>query len=197
MKKRIKQSFFGKHYSLSWRYLKESKEYILLTVLILIGAFLIAWFFQPPVLVNMIKGFVDRVLTETEGLNLWQMFVYILNNNLKSSFFAMILGVGLGIFSIFTAIVNGYVLGFVSEKSVSVGGVSILLRLLPHGIFEFPAIVIAISLGIKLGMFVFSKDKKREFMRRFENSLRIFLFVILPLLIIAAIIESALIFVLR
>ncbi|HJX50295.1 MAG TPA: stage II sporulation protein M, partial [Candidatus Nanoarchaeia archaeon] len=73
----------------------------------------------------------------------------------------------------------------------------VLLRLLPHGIFEFPAIILALATGIRLGLFWFSDNKKKEFVKRVEGSLRVFLFVILPLLIIAAIIEGFLIFALE
>jgi uncharacterized membrane protein SpoIIM required for sporulation len=46
---------------------------------------------------------------------------------------------------------------------------------------------------MKLGMFWFKNERKKELMRRLEGSLRVFLFVVLPLLIIAAIVEGILI----
>ena len=145
-------------------------------------------------MVDWIREFVKELLEETSGLNMWQMIVFILNNNLKSSFIAMLLGIFLGIFSVLTAFANGYVLGFIAEKSVKVEGFSVLLRLLPHGIFELPAVVLALALGTKLGFFWLARNKKKEFLKRLEQSLRVFLFIILPLLIIASIIEGILIF---
>ncbi|OGJ17374.1 hypothetical protein A3K73_06150 [Candidatus Pacearchaeota archaeon RBG_13_36_9] len=196
-KKKREEGFFRKHYSLSWKYIKESSVYILLMIcLLLFGAFA-ALLYQPPLLVEAIKAFMESILKDTSNFNVFEMMVYILNNNLKNSFFAMIFGVIFGIMPIFTALSNGYVLGFVAEKSVLVAGPSVLLRLLPHGIFEFPAIILALATGIRLGLFWFSDNKKKEFVKRVEGSLRVFLFVILPLLIIAAIIEGFLIFALE
>ena len=118
-------------------------------------------------------------------------------NNLKSSFFAMIFGVIFGIYSILTIVANGYVLGFVSAEAVKFEGVLTLLNLLPHGIFELPAIFLSVGLGIKLGSFIFREKKKTVFKDYLLNSLRVFLLIIIPLLIIAAVIEGSLISFLR
>lgn len=195
--KRREEGFFRKNYSLSWNYLKESKNYIIAISLIFVLGILISLIYQPVVLVDLIRSFFVKVLNETEGLGLVEMIIYILNNNLKSSFFAMILGIAFGIFPILSALMNSYVLGFVSEKSVLAAGSSVLLRLVPHGIFEFPAIIISMAFGVKLGFSWFGKNKGKTFLSRFEDSLRVFLFVVLPLLIIAAIIEGFLIFALK
>jgi len=64
---------------------------------------------------------------------------------------------------------------------------------LPHGIFELPAIIISFALGIKLGSFVFAKEPWAELRRFVINCIRIFFFIVIPLLVIAAIIEGILI----
>ncbi len=198
LKKKIqKQGFFKENYSLSWKYIKESSVYILLVILLLFFGFFTALIYQPPQIVEAIKVFMESILRDTANFNVFEMMIYILDNNLKNSFFALSFGIIFGILPVFTALSNGYVLGFVSEKSVLVAGPLILLRLFPHGIFEFPAIILAMAMGVRLGLFWFSKDKKKEFVKRVEGSLRVFLFVVLPLLVIAAIIEGALIFVLK
>jgi uncharacterized membrane protein SpoIIM required for sporulation len=48
-------------------------------------------------------------------------------------------------------------------------------------------------MGIKFGSFLFYKQKMKHFSEFFIKSLRVFVFVVLPLLIIAAIIEGTLI----
>jgi len=188
------KSFLRKNYSLSWQYIKGSKNFILFIVLLFLLGFILAIFYQPAEIVELIKDFIEELLQRTEGLNTRQMIIFILNNNFKNSFIAMLLGIFLGIFPVFTALANGYVLGFVAEKSVQIEGISVLWRLLPHGIFELPAVVLALGLGVRLGAFWFQREKKKEFLSRLENSLRVFLFIILPLLVIAAIIEGILIF---
>ena len=77
------------------------------------------------------------------------MFIFL--NNIQSAFLGFILGIIFGIIPLTILIVNGYILGFVMNKSVAVEGILIIWRLVPHGIFEIPAILISTSLGIKLG----------------------------------------------
>lgn len=195
--KRENKNFFAKHYSLSWDYIKECKNYILLIILIFVFGAVVSFFValtgKPEILINEIVKTLEDLIDKSKGLDLWEMIIYILNNNLETSFLALIFGILLGIFPIFITLVNGFILGFVSFFAVYAEGAGVLWKLVPHGIFEIPAVFLSLALGLKFGMFWFVKGKRKEFLRRFENSLRVFLFVVLPLLIIAAIIEGALI----
>jgi len=65
-----------------------------------------------------------------------------------------------------------------------------LWKLFPHGIFELPAVFISLALGMKLGTFIFQKKKMNSFKDYLWNSFRIFIFVVIPLLVIAAFIEG-------
>jgi len=187
------------NYSLSWKYIKESRNYIYFILALILGSALLGVVYQPPELVELIKKFLQDLASQTAGLNWWQMIIFILNNNLQSSFFAMILGFFFAVFPAMAGFSNGYVLGFVAEKAIAVGGIGSLWRLLPHGIFEFPAIILALTLGTKFGLFWFVKrgERTKEFKKRLEESLRVFLFVVIPLLVIAAIIEGILIVLLK
>ena len=105
------------------------------------------------------------------------------------------MGVFFGIYPIIGIIGNGVVLGYVFSLVIAEEGIVSLWKILPHGIFELPAIFIALGLGLKLGGFVFAdKGKKfKELKKRFYQSVNAFLMVILPLLVLAAIIEGILI----
>ena len=92
-----------------------------------------------------------------------------------------------------TDIFNGYLVGFVARMSVDAGGIGVLWKLFPHGIFELPAVIMSIGIGMKMGIDIFRKDKK-QIARNFKEALRFLIFVVLPLLIIAGIIEGILIF---
>jgi stage II sporulation protein M len=124
------------------------------------------------------------------GRSIPWMISFIFFNNLKASAFAIIFGIILGILPLLTVVVNGYLVGFVSREVVSVEGISAMWRLVPHGIFELPAIIFSIGLGLKIGMSIFSK--KRAIKYNFKESIRFFVFVVFPLLLIAAIIEGVL-----
>ena len=194
-KKRGKKKFsLKKEYRECWSYLKDSRKFIYAIIGIFLGFVILGFFVPAPAyLIEKIMEFIEEILLKPEDLSTFQMMKFIFFNNLQSSFLGMVLGVLLGIFPILAAISNGYILGFVSALSVSNGGVFSLWRLLPHGIFEFPAIFISLGLGLKLGSWMFKKDKRKFFREIILKSLKTFLYVILPLLIMAGIIEGILI----
>jgi stage II sporulation protein M len=106
----------------------------------------------------------------------------------------LFLGIFFGIFPFFSSIANGFMLGFAGNMSVAKEGIFSLWRIFPHGIFELPAIFISFGLGLKLPTFIFYKKKWETFKKFLENSFTTYLFVVIPLLIVAAIIEGTLIF---
>mgnify|MGYP002725781718 CR=1 FL=1 len=183
----------GGNYMACWNFLKKSKWYVI-TALAIFCAFILVGFVAPIFFVDQINAIIQEIMLATEGLNGPEITAYIFFNNLQASFFAIIIGTLFGIFPIIASIFNGYLIGFVMRFAVEENGIFILWRLLPHGIFEIPAIILSIGFGIKLGSNLFKKEKKWESLKKdFKESMRFFIFVILPLLIIAAIIEGTLI----
>lgn len=199
VKKRGKKNFsLKKEYRDSWDYIKDSRNFIYITIGIFLIFCLIGFFIPAPdFLMEQILDFVRELLEKTQGMSQMELIQFIFFNNLKSSFFGMIFGIALGIFPLFSSIINGYILGFVASMTVEGEGLSVLWRLLPHGIFELPAVFISLGLGLKLGTFVFYEKKLETFKEFFWSSLRVFLFIIIPLLILAGIIEGSLVFLLR
>ena len=127
------------------------------------------------------------------GKNTMELIFAIFLNNLKASFMSMILGIGVAVFPVATAVVNGYILGFVAREVVNTEGLFVLWQLLPHGVFEIPAILLSIGIGIRIGTDLFKKNAKRETKNNIIEGLRFFAFVVFPLLLIAGIIEGILI----
>lgn len=184
-----------KEYKKCWNYLKESKKFIYIIVAVFFIFILFGFFIPVPAsLTEQILKFIGELIEKTQGMSQGELIKFILLNNLQSSFFGMILGILLGVFPVIMAIANGYLLGFVSSISVQNSGFLVLWRLLPHGIFELPAVFISLSLGLKLGTFIFQKRKLESLRKYFWNSLRVFLLIVIPLLVIAGIIEGSLIF---
>ena len=189
----IKKQKKNENYKLSFAYLKENKNYFFAILAIFLASFM-AGFFYPVFFAEFIKNLMIELSERIKGMNFLQLFVFIIKNNLSVAFIGMLLGIVLGIAPIFLAFFNGYVLGFVSSKTVSATNFFVLFRLVPHGIFELPALVLSLGLGLKLGISVLVKNKKENFFSNLKNSLIVFIYVVLPLLIIAAIIETSLIF---
>ena len=230
MAKKKTKNFFIENYEKSWRYIKESKNFIyVILIIFLLFIFIGAFVPAPELLERQILEFIEELLRKTAGMSQGELISFIFLNNLQGGFFGMIFGIVLGIFPMITSILNGYLLGFVSSRAVYEEGIFILWRLLPHGIFELPAIILSTGLGLKLGFPFISryfeyywkrknilallgvfflipiiltlilnknlrKYQLKDFLFKINNSIRVFLFVILPFLLIAAIIEGSLIF---
>jgi len=188
MKKRFS---LKNEYKKSFNYLRESRKFIysIIVIFFYFGFFVPA----PDSLVEQILKFIQELMDKTQNMSYFELIQFIFLNNIQSSFMAMIFGIVLGIMPIIATIGNGYILGFVSALSVREKGIFVLWRLLPHGIFELPAIFISLGMGLKFGTFIFQKRKFDSFKNYFWNSFRVFLFIVLPLLIIAAIMEGSLI----
>ena len=187
-----KGNFFTSNYKECWKFLKESSDYIVVALSIFcifaIIGFALPIFFQEQIL-RILQDMAKRF----EGLGVFQTIVGIFFNNLFASIMIMVLGIGFGIFALFQIIFNGYVLGFVARIVSEQEGISILWRLLPHGIFELPAIILSMGVGLKLGVNLFHKNRWKLLGKDFRESIRFFFFIVLPLLLIAAIIEGILV----
>jgi len=183
-----------KQYSLSWKFLKESKWYFVFSLGLFCLFFLVGFAF-PIFFREQILELIAKLTDLLVGKSLLSSIFIIFLNNLRASLLAMIFGILVGIVPLAITVVNGYLLGFVSRGVVEEEGVFILWKLLPHGIFELPAVLFSVGLGLKIGASLFSRKRKTK--EEFKESLRFFIFVVLPLLLIAAVIEGTLIFLSR
>lgn len=213
-----------------WQYLRQSKIFFLVSAMIFIVSIILGIVFQPDWLSSYINEMIKSLVGQIKGMDFFQLLVFIFKNNLTVSIFGMFLGIGLAIYPISILIVNGYFIGFVVSKAFGVEGFGAILSLLPHGIFEIPALLIALGLGIKIGfimvfnfvrycernksaywifilaifplalfvvLLIFSlsdKTLRKKLAYELKNCSLVLIYVILPLLIVAAIIETSLIF---
>ncbi|OMF21425.1 stage II sporulation protein M [Paenibacillus sp. FSL H8-0259] len=134
----------------------------------------------------------------------WSFFVFIFLNNSIKSVVIIFLGALFGILPVFFLLINGAVIGYLIHLSAIQGQdlfTLIVKGLLPHGIIEIPAIIIACAFGLKFGskalsaLFRAGKNEReadhwQAFMRQtFTASVWIVI-----LLFVAAIIESTITF---
>ncbi|MCX8172114.1 MAG: stage II sporulation protein M [Archaeoglobaceae archaeon] len=143
--------------------------------------------------IEMLREFFKKFVSETPSP--LSIFVLILLNNSIKSFVAMVLGVLLGIVPVLFVVTNGIIVGvFANVIGNEIGLTSFILKIIPHGIIEIPAIILASSYGVWLGI-KFIRDRKNidKHMRYASGK---FVRIVLPMLIIAALIETSLIFIL-
>ncbi len=184
MKKRY--NFIYQNFLTALKDLRKLRNYFIFS-LVLFFLFSIIGIVFPHILEDKILELIKSLINKTDGLNVIELFIFITSNNIQVSFFGMILGIIFAIIPTLTLIINGYVLGFVINRSIVSEGIFIIWRLFPHGIFEIPAVLISTSLGIKIGT-DFKNIKKN-----LKSALRIFILIVVPLLVIAGIIESILV----
>ncbi|MBA1342759.1 MAG: hypothetical protein C5S52_04090 [ANME-2 cluster archaeon] len=120
-------------------------------------------------------------------------FVIFLNNAFKS-FLAIVLGV-LVIVPIMFIMFNGYILGIVMCESARIEGpLYVAAAILPHGIIELPMILLSAALGTRIGMLVLlrisGKIPTEEILSTLKWSISYYFRWILPLLFVAAVIET-------
>jgi stage II sporulation protein M len=175
------------------KYVKESREQIYVIIALFFVSAVLGYVFSERL--GFIEELLRQIISQIEGLNGVEITAFILQNNIKSAFFGMLFGFFFGIFPIFNAVGNGLVLGYVSNLVVAEAGFLSLWALIPHGIFELAGVFIALGMGLKLGGFLFVKKGKRfgELKRRLYEGFNAFLLIVIPLLVIAAIIEGILI----
>ncbi len=174
-----------------WDYIKESKRYIGGSALLFFACIFIGFIFADSL--TILNHLIADMRESVSGLQGTDLSTMIFFSNTRSAFFSLFLGIILGIFSVTNIILNGTLIGYVIHTLWIDGGILHVWKLFPHGIFELPALCISWGLGIKLGMFIFSKYEGKELKRRFIGSIKAFIFIVIPLLLIAGIIEGTLI----
>lgn len=139
---------------------------------------------------------------EDSGSPLYVFWV-IFQNNVMASLTMLGLGVFFGIFPIFALLSNGLLLGYML-KTMSLQGINpfsvLALGILPHGVIEIFAVIVAAAIGIKYGMYmiriIFSMANsggRSRVLDEFKESLHELPYIvgsIIVLLFLAAVIES-------
>ena len=138
---------------------------------------------------GILAGFA-RSVQHLIDKNAFALIGLIFLRNSIAALISIVLGIFCALIPIASAIFNGALIGVVLSKIKEVNKLSALFLLMPHGIFELPAIFISWGLGIWLGIYMFRKNEDTIKERR-KKAFRIYGLIVLPLLLIAAIIEGS------
>ncbi|MWJ29757.1 stage II sporulation protein M [Saccharibacillus sp. WB 17] len=188
------------------RGLAENKGYMLSAAALFIAAIALGTINADGLqrlLLSQIEGLqgVVQNLQQSDNVTL-SFFTFIFLNNAIKSVLVILLGAFFGLIPLIFLLINGMVLGFVVMVSHEQGeNITELIfkGLLPHGILELPAIVIACAYGMKFGglvigsLFSLGAGKRERLAARWEHGMKQMLgaaFWIVILLFVAAAIES-------
>ena len=127
----------------------------------------------------------------------WKMFFAILLNNAAKTFAVLLASILFGLVPLLAVVAHGYILGVAYLfASRGVGYVQAAKTILPHGVLEIPAVIIAASYGLWLGVTFARRIRQRNlvgFGYQVRHAIRMFFLVVFPLFILAALIETVLI----
>ncbi|MFA5394549.1 MAG: stage II sporulation protein M [Methanomicrobiales archaeon] len=136
----------------------------------------------------MNEGIFESIGSENPAV----VAVNIFLNNLQTSTILFIGGAAFGLITILVLSLNGFVIGIVVDYIWQEQGLYVVLAgILPHGIFEIPALILAGMFGILLGKELWNElHGTGDAITAAELNGKRFLVYVLPLLAIAAIIEG-------
>lgn len=185
----------------------DNKRFFLVACLLFFGGAFIGYLQAPAVeslvdqLLGQLKEIVERI--KENGGGILATFWTIFSNNVISSLMMMALGLFFAFFPVVGLLTNGILLGFILAKYSAAGTSPWLMfgvGILPHGIFELPAILFAAGVGIRLGVLslrsvgvLFQPHKADRLKNDWYDTLKQFpaaVLTVIVLLFVAAIIES-------
>lgn len=146
---------------------------------------------------QILKSFIENksdIISDSGNISAFG----IIKNNVVACIVSIIIGFFPFIFlPILTLSLNGFVLGITLGIGKSLQNMSmikiLLLGILPHGIFEIPAIIISIAIGLNLCLCITKKiigKYNEKIIDDIKESILVFACIIIPLLIVAGIVEA-------
>ncbi len=121
------------------------------------------------------------------------VFAVIFLNNTVKSFVAMILGLFFGLAPLFFVFINGYLIGVVVYVvGLRMGLKRVIMLLVPHGVIEIPAILLACSYGLWLGRMFFKRVRGERISIRecIRTAVVVYAKTVIPMLLLAAFVET-------
>jgi stage II sporulation protein M len=179
-------------------YIFSLRKVILIAFLVFFSAILLGYFSaqsSPDETEIVLKQLQETLEPIIEMPSFGQFLVIFLNNSIIA-FLAVILGLIFGIFPFLVLFSNGLMLGIIFYfTQVRNDWSTIFALILPHGIFEILAVILACAVGLKLGRVILERIFKKEVSIKTELNIALsfFLRFLFPLLAIAAAIEVFLI----
>ncbi len=122
-----------------------------------------------------------------KSLNDWQTLLFIFLNNSIKVFISIVSGIAFGILPALFLVANGWIFGIIAY---SYGPIT-FVGTLPHGIFELMGAFLGGGMGLYLGhIALLGKKCKVDLGNEITRSCKFFFLIVLPLLLLAAVIET-------
>jgi uncharacterized membrane protein SpoIIM required for sporulation len=186
-----------------YQLLRLNRAPLIVVLLGLMGAAFIGWQYAVrhplPVEVFKLEGISRETFEQFQGAGFLPTFSTweILSNNVRSLLAAGLLAVlSFGSIAIMLLMAPIAIVGFLGVQMTMAGYNPLVFTaafILPHGIFELPAAIIATATALRLGASVISPPPgmtvSQSWLQALAHFIKMFVLVVLPLLIVAALIE--------
>lgn len=175
--------------------LSELKPYIVLSTLVFtlsIIAGYIAYGLYPEYAMQSVSG-LEELVQMLQGLSPLEIMLLIFINNTIAMFTAILFGIVLGIVPLMVLVLNGFIIGTIVNMLLTENGLSFIIAgLVPHGIIEIPMLLLSTSIGMRIGYEVLSAlaGKPSDIKREFIKGMKLFFYWMIPLIFLAALIET-------
>jgi stage II sporulation protein M len=178
-----------------WEYVSKLGPIFALTFLIFMYSIFMGYSLGNQISPQSFEGVLSNIPNPTETSS-FGMFTAILYNNVVASFIFVASGLFIGIPPLMFMAFNGFFVGYIAYNAAQVQGLAfVFATILPHGVIEIPAIILCASMGIGFGYQLIHKLMRRDGLQQYvTDSLNTFIKRIIPLLVLAAGIETALIY---
>jgi len=167
---------------------KAARGWILTAAGIYCLAAAVAW--SLPGHFDFLEAQLESLMEKFVHLSAWEFILRIFVHNLIASYLAMCFVVLFGVVPVSLAIFNGLLLGWFAGWMDQFSWLELVLMLVPHGIFEWPAMFIAFGVGFWRGLGHRSDPVRLSWFERWKRVHCVFLVFVVPLLFVAAVIEG-------
>lgn len=152
-----------------------------------------------PKFLDMLRETFKDIMADEQFTISWKTVVAIFKNNVRACLTILFLGIVLGILPIISLASNGFLIGFLISYFITMGADgnlftkigTVFLLLVPHGIIEIPAFLIAAAFGVRLGLFwkvPGTMKKRQKFLLCLKQNLQLAPLLVV-LLFVAAVLE--------
>lgn len=102
---------------------------------------------------QMVGEELQRLGKDVLSSPLGQGILILFWHNLQALLLITVLGLALGVYPAFAMLFNGLIIGVVGALSVQNSSLAVFIAgILPHGIFEIPALIIGAAIGLRVGI---------------------------------------------
>ncbi|OPY25995.1 MAG: hypothetical protein A4E28_02791 [Methanocella sp. PtaU1.Bin125] len=140
-----------------------------------------------------ILSLISSQMEDIQSDSSFGLMINLFVHNAAICLVMVLLGLALGLISLLIVFDNGLMIGLVGGAVAGKAGlVFTLAAILPHGVIELPMLVLSAAIGVHLGYCVLMAlfRKPISMLDELKNGLLVFAVWVVPLLLVAAFVES-------